>query len=118
MALDGEPSNGEIDPSPFAMTSQPSLKMAELIGSGKHGTVVRAVRTDASGSTNVVVKLPPGGGTLADEATALVRFAHRNVVALIDGPLSDGQLVLEYCCLLYTSPSPRDKRQSRMPSSA
>ena len=25
---------------------------------------------------------------------------------------------LEYICLLYTSPSPRDKRQSRMPSSA
>ena len=23
-----------------------------------------------------------------------------------------------YICLLYTSPSPRDKRQSRMPSSA
>ena len=23
-----------------------------------------------------------------------------------------------YFCLLYTSPSPRDKRQSRMPSSA
>ena len=26
--------------------------------------------------------------------------------------------VLTYNCLLYTSPSPRDKRQSRMPSSA
>ena len=25
---------------------------------------------------------------------------------------------LYYSCLLYTSPSPRDKRQSRMPSSA
>ena len=25
---------------------------------------------------------------------------------------------LQKCCLLYTSPSPRDKRQSRMPSSA
>ena len=25
---------------------------------------------------------------------------------------------LKYSCLLYTSPSPRDKRQSRMPSSA
>ena len=25
---------------------------------------------------------------------------------------------LHYPCLLYTSPSPRDKRQSRMPSSA
>ena len=29
----------------------------------------------------------------------------------------DVQVVL-YRCLLYTSPSPRDKRQSRMPSSA
>ena len=26
--------------------------------------------------------------------------------------------VVNYSCLLYTSPSPRDKRQSRMPSSA
>ena len=25
---------------------------------------------------------------------------------------------ITYVCLLYTSPSPRDKRQSRMPSSA
>ena len=29
-----------------------------------------------------------------------------------------GALVLQHACLLYTSPSPRDKRQSRMPSSA
>ena len=28
------------------------------------------------------------------------------------------QNLQEYSCLLYTSPSPRDKRQSRMPSSA
>ena len=27
-------------------------------------------------------------------------------------------VINSYCCLLYTSPSPRDKRQSRMPSSA
>ena len=30
----------------------------------------------------------------------------------------DTDLSAYYCCLLYTSPSPRDKRQSRMPSSA
>ena len=33
----------------------------------------------------------------------------------------DGKYILGYAnnpCLLYTSPSPRDKRQSRMPSSA
>ena len=28
------------------------------------------------------------------------------------------ELGLPFTCLLYTSPSPRDKRQSRMPSSA
>ena len=28
------------------------------------------------------------------------------------------QLEIDWRCLLYTSPSPRDKRQSRMPSSA
>ena len=33
---------------------------------------------------------------------------------LVVGCLTDGPMV----CLLYTSPSPRDKRQSRMPSSA
>ena len=33
--------------------------------------------------------------------------------------LSTTDAILEYLgCLLYTSPSPRDKRQSRMPSSA
>ena len=31
---------------------------------------------------------------------------------------SDHYIDLPYFCLLYTSPSPRDKRQSRMPSSA
>ena len=29
-----------------------------------------------------------------------------------------GEVLYSYACLLYTSPSPRDKRQSRMPSSA
>ena len=33
-------------------------------------------------------------------------------------PDIDYQAVSYYSCLLYTSPSPRDKRQSRMPSSA
>ena len=32
--------------------------------------------------------------------------------------LTDGLLVMVPVCLLYTSPSPRDQRGSRMPSSA
>ena len=31
---------------------------------------------------------------------------------------NEGDIVCLLGCLLYTSPSPRDKRQSRMPSSA
>ena len=32
--------------------------------------------------------------------------------------MKKGEQAFFYHCLLYTSPSPRDKRQSRMPSSA
>ena len=32
--------------------------------------------------------------------------------------IANGKFTLNDTCLLYTSPSPRDKRQSRMPSSA
>ena len=35
-----------------------------------------------------------------------------------EGGLTDAEVELSHSCLLYTSPSPRDKRQSRMPSSA
>ena len=40
--------------------------------------------------------------------------------AFIAASLANGISTSELCriCLLYTSPSPRDKRQSRMPSSA
>ena len=31
---------------------------------------------------------------------------------------SNMSIIVDIFCLLYTSPSPRDKRQSRMPSSA
>ena len=37
---------------------------------------------------------------------------------LAASPFSNAPMVLDDFCLLYTSPSPRDKRQSRMPSSA
>ena len=34
------------------------------------------------------------------------------------GLLGQKKIVLELTCLLYTSPSPRDRQKSRMPSSA
>ena len=34
------------------------------------------------------------------------------------GKTTTANIIMGHPCLLYTSPSPRDKRQSRMPSSA
>ena len=41
--------------------------------------------------------------------------AHAPEIEKLDQEIGDGDHIF---CLLYTSPSPRDKRQSRMPSSA
>ena len=59
------------------------------------------------------------------------KFEKSNIVCIIDSPEFSTLCLNEYVlqivltglhvsigCLLYTSPSPRDKRQSRMPSSA
>ena len=60
---------------------------------------------------------------LADvRAQVVAQGAQDDVVFLVDQerPLALGGRLLDRVpdCLLYTSPSPRDKRQSRMPSSA
>ena len=52
----------------------------------------------------------PIGGVLAD------RWAKRTLLVLGQGTIA---LVATFMgCLLYTSPSPRDRQKSRMPSSA
>ena len=59
--------------------------------------------------------------TLNIENTAVVGHSMGSLAALAlaaDYPARVSRLVLLGTCLLYTSPSPRDKRQSRMPSSA
>ena len=51
----------------------------------------------------------------AEKDTSLMEVAIQNGVPGID---ADCGGACACACLLYTSPSPRDKRQSRMPSSA
>ena len=50
----------------------------------------------------------------ANENPGNIELTTEQVVVFKDGYC----LVVKDGCLLYTSPSPRDKRQSRMPSSA
>ena len=52
---------------------------------------------------------------VTDLAEAKAHYA--NTLGLYETLDQDGKLYFKGC-LLYTSPSPRDKRQSRMPSSA
>ena len=61
------------------------------------------------------------------EIAAVMKSGYPNVATMLtqDPPLQrryrkfvDGAFSPKNLCLLYTSPSPRDKRQSRMPSSA
>ena len=44
--------------------------------------------------------------------------AKKNQITSIIGPNGAGKTTVFNCCLLYTSPSPRDGIGSRMPSSA
>ena len=55
-----------------------------------------------------------------DEAKmTLVSVADRpGIAAAIFVPLSEAGINVDMICLLYTSPSPRDRQKSRMPSSA
>ena len=42
-----------------------------------------------------------------------------SIEAMLSGDIETGKSLLrDYVCLLYTSPSPRDRQKSRMPSSA
>ena len=54
----------------------------------------------------------------ADYGIALDGDGDRVVMIDSDGQILDGDDLLYILCLLYTSPSPRDAHESRMPSSA
>ena len=68
--------------------------------------VPSGVEVSVSGRT-ITVKGPKG--TLSRDIPGLIEIAQEEGTLTFTRPND---------CLLYTSPSPRDKRQSRMPSSA
>ena len=68
----------------------------------------------------VFIPLTVGGGIRKAEDVRAMLKAGADKVAVNSAAIFDPGLINGLCgvCLLYTSPSPRDKRQSRMPSSA
>ena len=53
-----------------------------------------------------------------EESIILIDIPQGSSAAQISSILAQEGIISSSFCLLYTSPSPRDKRQSRMPSSA
>ena len=73
--------------------------------------------TQASVSTSLMALISGQGslGTVMQE----IRLPRAILAALVGGSLGlSGAAMQGYFCLLYTSPSPRDRTRSRMPSSA
>ena len=63
---------------------------------------------------SVMLSLTPAGRALFDALFPQVAAINRSLL----GALDDAELKRLDTCLLYTSPSPRDRTRSRMPSSA
>ena len=81
-------------------------------------TMEKTSTLDVTGAMDALETAVTGAG-----ATVFARVDHAKGAASVDQDLADAQLLIFGnpmigTCLLYTSPSPRDQRGSRMPSSA
>ena len=73
-----------------------------------------------SSSNSPATKKQKGGGTTKTclPASKIKSMSKEQRQKLVNAKQKSGAKGKYKSCLLYTSPSPRDKRQSRMPSSA
>ena len=85
----------------------------------KLGTKSDAVRTKLINRTTKCEALAiRGQAALAQEVVQTVDLPHPIYIDSAEGPYLTDLDGNRYICLLYTSPSPRDRQKSRMPSSA
>ena len=107
-----EAARGEYDP---ALVDECEIEHVRDFGDANLDTFVDVsdlnIWTDLDSATLLPRAFKPAGlsTVVVDDATYLSE---------LHIPVADGPGPLFLTCLLYTSPSPRDKRQSRMPSSA
>ena len=97
-------------PRPPSPRSSPSGSPTSCPAAGPAASVTNGALSSASGSPSGSPRVGEGGGAggIPSVGAGGGTSGQKNSLA---GPIYQP-------CLLYTSPSPRDKRQSRMPSSA
>ena len=91
----------------------PKLITKDMLKLMKRGSVIVDVAIDQGGCVETSKPTTHGDPTyIVDDVV------HYCVANMPGGVPRTSTFALNQACLLYTSPSPRDKRQSRMPSSA
>ena len=98
-------------------SDHPGIKAVSFVGSTK---VAKIVYVRASASLKRAVCLGGAKNHLIVLPDAHVEMTASNVVASMSGCAGQRCMAAAQMvgCLLYTSPSPRDRTRSRMPSSA
>ena len=121
-----------ITPANIAISDAPNFDFGTIaVGSVVEHTftISNSGATDATNFTEIPLTAPfnykggsyPGAGGDCPAAGAIVNGTPCTVVVEFTPTLTGNQpgaMSFNYFCLLYTSPSPRDRTRSRMPSSA
>ena len=119
----------------FGVAAVVALAVLVAVSAGKGGdhrpAAAAAVEPDTADLPGFVLQAPPvdEGPLRYDTEYPTIPYstgARTDAVAALVARLNRGDVKLEYraprgyldSCLLYTSPSPRDRQKSRMPSSA
>ena len=106
-ADNAEPVSATIIPAP-ALAAVPNVKPpVQQAAAG-------LPRSAASSAPAPVAAAQPAGGNGADNVAADAPYR----VLIVEDDRSQALFAQSVLCLLYTSPSPRDRTRSRMPSSA
>ena len=95
-------------------TVQSSIAFTSLAG----GNVAAAVSATSASSVIGIIATPILAALLIGGGGEISLSSLEGVVLQLQLPFLAGQAVRPLICLLYTSPSPRDRTRSRMPSSA
>ena len=105
-----------------------------VVAAGADGSVIENASISISGpdtgvvNSNITLSVVPNnftpvsylwtGGALAGNTTKEPQFTENSGGSKTYGVTATDSAGNTYTCLLYTSPSPRDRTRSRMPSSA
>ena len=83
-----------------------------------HGRIAIAVIPQSDGSNNIVLTVDTESVSTAQLATNAITTVKIQDAQVTQVKLASDVTLSSIGCLLYTSPSPRDRTRSRMPSSA